>query len=101
VTKERGLIARGGLLQRKNSEANSQNNKMAAVQSKSNKLPAAIVSPRRGLWLALVLTPWRLSLFQLLGPIFGLVSLVSPNEFFSTWRNAPERMAFLPLVPWW
>jgi hypothetical protein len=88
VTKERGLIARGGLLQRKNSEANSQNNKMAAVQSKSNELPAAIVSPRRGLWLALVLTPWRLSLFQLLGPIFGLVVLVSPNEFFSTWRSS-------------
>jgi hypothetical protein len=80
VRNEGGL--RSGLLQRKNSEANSQNNKMAAVQSKSNKLPAAIVSPRRGLWLASVLTPWRLSLFQLLGPIFGLVALVSPNEFF-------------------
>src|SRR5690349_20674293 len=85
VRNEGGL--RSGLLQRKNSEANSQNNKMAAVQSKSNKLPAAIVSPRRGLWLASVLTPWRLSLFQLLGPIFGLVALVSPNEFFSTWRS--------------
>jgi hypothetical protein len=30
----------------KNSEANNQNNMMAAVQSKSNKLPATIVSPR-------------------------------------------------------
>jgi hypothetical protein len=30
----------------KASEANSQNNKMAAVQSKSNKPPASIVSPR-------------------------------------------------------
>jgi hypothetical protein len=29
----------------KNSEANSQNNMMAAVQSKSDKLPATIVSP--------------------------------------------------------